>query len=59
MAYASVYPILIVCGWIGQDEIGKPKKSVMRFVKEGFQFFRAKLDRDDEGDKGRYMDRVL
>ena len=48
-----------MCGCIGHYEIVKPKKSVMRFVKEGFQFFRAKLDRDDEGDKGRYMDRML
>ena len=32
-----------------EREIEKPKKRMMRIVEDGFQFSRAKLDRDGEG----------
>ena len=41
--------MLVVCGWLGYDEIEKTKRIIKMIVEERFQFSGAKLDRDSKG----------
>ena len=50
LEYGLVYPTVVVaCGHMRQDKIGKSMKNMMRIsVEEGFQLARVKVDKDVE-----------
>ena len=54
LGYAFVYPILLTRGWIGQEEIGKPKKSMMTIVEE-VSVFSGKIKQRRSWTQGRYI----
>ena len=56
LVYAFIYPILVKCGWIGQNKIGKSKKTIIRIAEEWFQFCKGKIRQRWWGKQAGYRD---